>query len=267
MRTLGNDALLVLAEQLDIQTLPNVLGAGPQQDSYDDWHTARDSAVADLRAGGIIDPYGDVESDLAQALYILAKPERELLARSYGGQPGTRVCVALRAGRCALAVRAGADFEIGTLWSDGTADSLTTPILSALPACAPADVAAFSAPTSELANGLDNAEDTGGFADAFYALGAAEREATILGAAFGSCFAVTEIVARASADGIITRARGSVVVYDTDRGRVVAAPMVTPDQQVWTTVTSGTGHRVTQAVATLLEGLPGGRWLTPSHSD
>ncbi|WP_280399587.1 ESX secretion-associated protein EspG [Nocardia carnea] len=267
MKSLGSDALLAVAERLNIQTLPIVLQAWPQQDSYDDWHAAHGAAMDDLRAAGVIDCYGDIEPDLAEALYILAKPERELVARVHAENSETRVCVALRAGRCAAAVRAGAEFEIGPLWSDGSAASLTVPVLSALGQCDPADTAGFSAPTAELADRLDSAETTGAFADALFALGACEREATLLGAAFGSCYAVAEIVARASADGVTTRASGAVVVYDTDRGRIVAAPMVAPDQQVWTTVSSGTGHRITQAVSTLLEGLPGGRWLIPPHGN
>ncbi|WP_280433794.1 ESX secretion-associated protein EspG [Nocardia brasiliensis] len=97
--------------------------------------------------------------------------------------------------------------------------------------------------------------------DALYALGATDRDATTLGLTFGATHAYAEIVVCAHEDGVTTRAPGAVAVYDTARGRIVAAPMVSPDQQVWSTVTPGTDHRVAQAVATLIEGLPGGRWL------
>lgn len=258
MTTLTNDQLLVVAEQLNIQTLPLVFRVGPQQDSYDSWNTARGVAVDELLAAGIMDCYGDIESDLARALYIFAKPEYELLARRYTGEPATRVCVAYRDGRYASGVQSDDGFDIRTLWSDGTAATLTAPILAALGTCDPADISGFSVTTAALAEKLDEAETTSEYTNALYALGAPEREAIVLGAAFSSCNAFTEIVARAAAGGVAARSPGSVTVYDTDRGRIVAAPTVSPDQQRWTTMTTGTGHRIIQAVSSLLEALPKG---------
>ncbi|WP_280476840.1 ESX secretion-associated protein EspG, partial [Nocardia asiatica] len=93
--------------------------------------------------------------------------------------------------------------------------------------------------------------------------GGGHRAAAVRGLAFATGRAYAESVAYTHPAGLTRRAPGAVVVYDTGRGRVVVAPTVAPDQQIWSTVTTGTDHRVTQAVATLLEGLPGGRWLPP----
>lgn len=263
MRTLSNDGLLAVAERLGVQTLPLVLAAGPRQDSYDEWQAARERAVAELIAAEVFDPEGDVDTDLADALYVLAQPDHELVARGYGPEHTLRGCVASRAQRYAVAFRAGDSFDIGTIWCDGSPAALVRPLLDALGPGEPAAVGGFSVPADELAGRLNAAETTGDYADALYALGVPDRDATVLGSAFGSCHAYTEIVAYSHADGLTTRAPGAVVVYDTERGRIAAAPMVSPDRQVWSTVTTGSDHRVAQAVATLLEGLPGGRWPTP----
>ncbi|GGK98682.1 ESX secretion-associated protein EspG [Nocardia jinanensis] len=263
MRSITNDALLAVAEHLGVQTLPPVLAVGPRQDRYEEFRAARDHATAGLHADGIINRHGEVDTELADALLILAQPECELVARSYTADITTRVCVARRATHHAVAVRIGEEYHIGTIWCDGSPAALTAPLLAALGACDPADAPGFSAPTGELAIKLDNADHTDGYTNALYALGSNEREARILGSAFGSCRGFTEIVTCTHTDGVTTRAPGAVAIYDTARGRIVAAPLVSLDQQIWTTLTTGTDHRITQAVAALLEGLPGGGWPTP----
>ncbi|MFI5535603.1 ESX secretion-associated protein EspG [Nocardia sp. NPDC051900] len=261
MTSLTNDALLVVAERLGVQTLPLVLSVGPQQDSIEEYRAARERALSGLIGDGLLDAEGEVESDLAGALFVLAQPDRELVARVYTEDGARRFCLARRGEQHALAVRSGDSFEVTSTWADGSDAALTRPLLAALGSCEPAQIAGFSTLASELADRMDAAEGSGDYADAVYALGVGERDAAVLGLAFGSCRAYAEIVAYAHRDGLTSRAPGAVVVYDTGRGRIVVAPMVAPDQQLWSTVTTGTDHRVTQAVATLLEGLPGGRWL------
>ncbi|WP_342213049.1 ESX secretion-associated protein EspG [Nocardia neocaledoniensis] len=60
--------------------------------------------------------------------------------------------------------------------------------------------------------------------------------------------------------GLPPAPRGGGGVYPPARGGIVGAPMPAPDGQVWSTITPGTDHRLTQAVGALLEGLPGGGW-------
>lgn len=263
MTTLTNDAVLAVAERLGVQTLPLVLAVGPQQESYEEWQAARDRAVAELTAAGIFDAEGDVEPEVAQALFALAQPDRELVARGFADERRLRVCLVRRGEMHALAVRDGDSFDIRPIWCDGSAAALAGPLLAALGPAEAAEITGFSAPAVELAQRLDGAGTAGDFADTFYAMGVADRDATLLAAAFASCRAFTEIVAYSHEDGLTTRAPGAVAVYDTERGRLVAAPMVSPDQQIWSTVTAGSDHRVTRGIAALLEGLPGGRWLTP----
>ncbi|WP_336085349.1 ESX secretion-associated protein EspG [Nocardia sp. SSK8] len=260
MTTLTNDSLLAVADRLGVQTLPLVLAVGPQQDTIEAWRAARDAAVDELTATGVFDAYGDVEPGLADALHILAQPDAELVARGYGDGERRRICLARRGAGHAHAVRTGASFDITTSTIDGSDRELARLLLAALPACAPAEVAGVSVAADELAARLDAAETTSHYVDAMYALGIDAHQATVLGAAFGSCRGYTEIVATVHHDGLTTRAPGAVAVYDTARGRIVVAPMTAPDGQVWSTITPGTDHRLTQAVGALLEGLPGGGW-------
>lgn len=263
MTTLTNDALLAVADRLGVQTLPLVLAVGPQQDSIDQWREAQEHAVAQLIDDGLIDADGEVDSELAGAFFVLAQPDCELVARIYTEDGSRRASLVRRGEAHAVAVRTGDSFELRSIWVDGTGDALVRPLLEVLGPCEPAQIAGFSVLAEELSERLDAAGTSADYADALYALGVADRDATALGMAFASCHAFAEIVAYSHTDGTTTRAPGAVAVYDTGRGRLVAAPRVSPDQQIWSTVTTGTDHRLAQAVAALIEGLPGGRWLPP----
>ncbi|MGF6889168.1 hypothetical protein ABIA39_008546 [Nocardia sp. GAS34] len=262
MTTLTTDDLLVLADRLGVQTLPLVLSVGPRQDSFDDWAVAQRRAMLSLVGVGVVDADGEVDPELAAALHTLAQPERELVARVFTGEPGsTRICLARRGEQHALAVRAGDTFDIRPVWSGDSGAAVLRPMLDALGPCPPAEVTAFSVVSADLAERLDRAETSTDYTDAVYALGVAERDATVYGLAFASCRAYAEIVVYAHLDGVTTRPPGAVVIYDTGHGRIVAAPGAAPDQQIWSTVTPGTDHRIAQAIAALIESLPGGRWL------
>ncbi|MFC9661374.1 ESX secretion-associated protein EspG [Nocardia sp. NPDC127606] len=260
MTTLTNDSLLAVAERLGVQTLPLVLAVGPQQDTIDAWQAARDSAVAELTAGGVFDGYGDVEPGLAEAMFTLTAPEAELVARSYGEAEQRRICLARRGSQHAVAARTGSSFEVWAPGIDGSDRELTRLLLTTLPTCPQADITTVSVSADDLSRRLDAASSTSDYVDAMYALGIDAHEATVLGAAFGSCHGYTEITASVHHDGLTTLAPGAVAVYDTARGRIVVAPMTAPDGQVWATITPGTDHRLTQAIGALLEGLPGGGW-------
>ncbi|MBH0777583.1 ESX secretion-associated protein EspG [Nocardia bovistercoris] len=262
MTTITNDGLLAVSERLGVQTLPVALAVAPRQDSYDEWMVAQRRVTAELTRSGVIDAHGEVEPDLADALHILAQPDRELAARVYGTTSGVRrICLARRGGAHALAVRTEDGFDVQPVWADGGGQPLVRALLAILGPGRPAEVVAFSALSSELSERLAAALDSADYADAVYALGVADRDATAYGMAFAACHTYAEIVAEVHEDGTTTRSPGAVAVYDTGRGRIVAAPGIAPDQQVWSTVTPGTDHRIAQAVSALIETLPVGRWL------
>ncbi|WP_255648527.1 ESX secretion-associated protein EspG [Nocardia australiensis] len=256
-----NDGVLAVAERLGVQTLPLVLSVGPRQDSFEEWTAAQQRAVSVLVGSGVIDADGEVDPDLAVAMHTLAQPDVELVARIFTGSESIRVCLARRVERHALAVRTGDSFEIRPVWSDGSGAALVRPLLDLLGQGKPAEVVNFSAPASELSERFAAARTSADYTDAVYALGVADRDAVAYGMALASCHSFAEIVAYAHLDGQTTRPPGAVAVYDTGRGRIVAAPGIASDQQVWSTVTPGTDHRIGQAISALIESLPGGRWL------
>ncbi|MFC9993674.1 ESX secretion-associated protein EspG [Nocardia sp. NPDC127526] len=262
MTTLTNDSVIALATQLGVQTLPLVLSVGPQQDSHHEWQQAQERARAELQAARILDAHGDADPDTAAALFALAQPDRELAARIFTGEGTVRVCIARRGEENVVATRRGDNLDIRTIWADGKGDSLARPILEALGHCAPAEVASFSALSSDLAERLDSATTSEDYASAVYSLGVADNDAPAYGLALSSTHAYAEVVAYTYTDGVTDRSPGAVAVYDTARGRIVAAPAIAPDQQLWSTMTPGTDHRIAQAISALIESLPGGRWLS-----
>ncbi|WP_216911462.1 ESX secretion-associated protein EspG [Nocardia noduli] len=262
MTTLTNDGVLAVAERLGIQTMPLVLAIGPSRPTYDEWTAAQHAAVTELTGRGVIDGYGEVESDLADAMHVLAKPDRELVARIHRREGGPiQLCLVGRSGRHALALRSGDELDIGTVWSDGSGSAFVAALLRALGRGEPADIAAFTALASDLAERLSTARTAAEYTDAVYALGVDASDAPRYGLAFESCHAYAEIVAYAHDDGVTTRPPCAAVVYETGRGRIVVAPDAAPDGQIWSTVTPGTDHRVAQVISGLIDMLPGRRWL------
>lgn len=261
MTTLTNDAVLATSELLGVQTLPLVLEVGPRQDEIGAFLAARETALTGLRTAGLIDPHDEVDADLAAALFTLAQPERELAARIFTETGTRRVCLARRGAQHAVAIRDGDAIDVRTAWSDGEGATLARPVFEALGPAAPAAVASFSAPSDELRDKLDQAAASSEFTQVVYDAGVREREAIEFGLAMASCHAHAEIVAYAYDDGLTTTSSGSVAVYDTARGRIVASPGAAPDFRVWTTFHPGSDHRIAQAISALVETLPGGRWL------
>ncbi|MBF6211544.1 ESX secretion-associated protein EspG [Nocardia puris] len=261
MTTLTNDGLLVAADLLGVQTLPGVLGVGPQQDSEAAWRAAQDLARAELRRAGLVDGYDDVRGELADALHVLARPERELIARSYGQTESRRMCLARNGSAHAVATRVGTAFDVRTTWADDSGAALAKPVLDMLGPCPAAAIGDFSAPAAELRPRLDAATDAAGFAQVALTLGVDDREAMEFGLAMASCRVRTEVVAYAHAEGAGTRSTGAVAIYDTERGRIVASPGSSADLTIWSTFTPGSDHRIAQAISALIDTLPGGRWM------
>ncbi|MVU78945.1 ESX secretion-associated protein EspG [Nocardia sp. ET3-3] len=262
MTTLTNDGVIALAGHLGVQTLPLVLSIGPQQDSYSEWEQAQELARSDLRARRIVDAHGDVDTDTAAAFFTLAQPDRELAMRVHTADGPLRVCVARRGEDHVVATRRGDALDIHSLWSDGSGASLARPLLDALGPCPAADLTAFSAESADLAERLDAATTSADYANTVYNLGVPDTDATAYGLALSTIHAYAEIVAYAYADGLTDRSPGAVAVYDTARGRIVAAPGVAPDQTLWSTLTPGSDHRIAQSISALIDSLPGGRWLS-----
>jgi hypothetical protein len=82
MTTLTTDGVLAVAAALGVQTLPTALAVRPRHTDHGQLAAARAAAAAGLRDRGVLDPDGDVrDDDLITALFALARPERQLIAR------------------------------------------------------------------------------------------------------------------------------------------------------------------------------------------
>jgi len=231
--------------------------------------TAREAAVdratrnlvsRRLVADGVVDP------EWVVVLQALARPDRELAVRLVTPDGMARISVVRRGSVGVLARRIGDDISVRTLGAGADLRSVTGAVLAELPAARAAEVVPVGAPTPEMAERLWGTGDPRELADRIRGLGVEAQAAMALGSALGSREAFAEIVSYALADeeGRIRRAPGAVAVFYTKRGRLVAAPSMSPAGQLWTTLKSGTDHAVGQAIGQLAElsddgwGMPAG---------
>ena len=268
---LSDDQIDYLAVLLDLQTWPAVLAGGSRHEFVDEREKARAAAAAELSAAGWLtdDPHSTsgvgVTEALAEALVILSAPDVVLEIRCHRETSTGRICLARRGDHHVLATRTesglvlrdiaiGNDLEVGQLVTRLLEPADATQVV-------PLSVSSVSVPAGELQNRLDGAHTAAGYADALYAMGVAPADAATYALAFDACRGHTEIVAIECAPGRMRRSEGAVAVYETARGRIVAGPSMSPDGRVWSTLSPGTGHRISQAVTLLMETLPARRWL------
>ncbi|GAC69339.1 hypothetical protein GS4_23_01360 [Gordonia soli NBRC 108243] len=256
---LSVDALWRVGELLDVQTWPAVLDLRARHDTVEAHHAAATRAEQELAAAGLV-RHGAVDDALTLAVRTVADPESQCEARIFGADGIRRVSLTRRGLDHVLVLRKDESITIETVSIDGTA-TLAARIAACLGPAEPADVGAVSAPTAELASRLDSCTDAGEFADTLSAIGVDRREAVVYGAAFAERHGYAEIVASEFVEGRTQQSSGSVAVYETVRGRVVASPSWSPDGQMWTTLSAGSAHRIKQAIGLLVETLPNRRWM------
>lgn len=261
---LSDDHLELLGSILDHQTWPVVLAIEPGHDDAADLAAARTAAREQLTAAGILGdaPFAcsGVTEPLADALAVLAYPETLIEIRRFDEIGCKRTCLARNGDRHVLAHRiadAVAVCEI-PICDDGEVGAAVAKLLGRSDA---GHHPSFSAPADELRLRLDRAATAADYADALHAIGAGERIAAMYSAAFETCSGHTEIVAIESTPGRRTQSMGAIAVYDTAKGRIMAGPSMSPDGRIWTTLSAGTPHRISQAVVLLMETLPSGRWM------
>lgn len=263
---LSQDQIDYLAHLLDLQTWPAVLAVGPRHECADERERAWAVAASELNAAGWLTDDPDpavgvvVAEALAQALAILSHPDVLLEIRCHSDTSTRRTCIARRGDHHVLASRtdSGLLFRDIAIGADAEVGQLVARLLD--PADA-AQVASVSVTADDLRRRLDGANTAAQYADALHAMGVAAADAAAYAVAFDTCCGHTEIVAIECAAGRMRRSAGAVAVYDTSRGRIVAGPSMSPDGQIWSTLSPGTGHRISQAVTLLMETLPARRWL------
>ncbi|WP_216897439.1 ESX secretion-associated protein EspG [Nocardia alni] len=261
MTTLTTDGVLAVATALDIQTLPTALAVRPAHADAGQFAAAQLAAVSELHDRGVLDRAGDVlDEALTTALFALSRPERQLVARILpGGGTMIRFCLVRRGFDHAVAIRTGDELDVRTVWADEDPMTLARPLLAALGPCPPADIPAFSVPSIDLRERLDDPDTD--HADAVYHLGIPQDAAVAFGAALRRRHSTAEIVCYSHCDGLAVRSPAAAAVYDTAVGRIIGGGSVTADGQTWTTLAPGSDHRTAQVIAALIESLPEGRWM------
>lgn len=261
---LPDDHLDYLGSVLGHQTWPVVLAIEPRHQHAAELASAHILAAEQLRGAGILcdDRFVDsgVTELLSVALSILANPETVVEIRRFDASGCERMCLARTGDRHVLARRTGGAISVGEIpVSDD--DELGAAVAKALGSADAPPVPSFSAPAEELRIRLDRAVTAADYADVLHATGAGDHISAVYSAAFESCTGHTEIVAIESGPGRRTQSSGAVAVYDTAIGRILAGPSTSPDGRIWTTLSAGTPHRISQAVVLLMETLPSGRWM------
>jgi len=259
------DELTAMGLRVGGGDLPTVLDARLRYRTV----TARDAAVdratrelvsRNLIVDGVVDP------EFAAMLHALQRPDREFAVRLVTPDGTARISVVSRGSLGVLARRIGDDIGVRTLGDGTDSSSVASALLAELPQARPAELTAVGAPMPEMAERLSGTHDPRDLADRIRALGAEPQAAMTLGSALGSRQAFAEIVyyALAAEEGRIARGPGAIAIFYTKRGRVLAAPSMSPAGQLWTTLKSGTDHAFGQAIGQLAE-LGDCRWGTPTR--
>jgi hypothetical protein len=208
---------------------------------------------------------GSVHPDLIPVLGALQHPDRELAMRMVTPDGTARVSVVRRGTLCVRARRVGGDVTLRILGHGSEFRDVSRALLAELPAAGPANVEPVGGPLQEVAASLSGTHDALALADRIHCLGTDPLAATLLGSALASRQAFAEIVYSAldATSGRICRRPAAVGVFYTKRGRIVAAPSVSPAGQLWTTVKPGSDQAIDRAIAQLVE-LGEERWAPES---
>ncbi len=258
------DELAAMARRAGVGELPTVLDVRLRyrtitaRDAALD-HAARKLVYRRLIVDGAVDP------EVVALLKALQRPDREFAVRLATPDGTARISGVRRGSLCVLARRIGDDIGLRTLGHGVELPSVASALLAELPQSSPANVTPVGALREEMSERLSSTHDPVILADRIRALGAESQASMALGAALGSRQAFAEIVYYALADeeGRISRGPGAVAVFYTKRGRIVAAPSMSPAGQLWTTLKSGTDHAVIQAIGQLA-GLSDHGWGIPA---
>lgn len=248
------DELQAMALRVGIRDLPTVLDLGLHYPTIEAREAALDGATRSLASRHLIVD-GLVRPELVPMLQTLQRPDREFAMRFVTPDGTARISVARRGSMCMLARRVGEDVGLRILGDGVDVRTVASALLAELPQAKAADVVPVGAPLHEMSERLSGTHDPVALADSIRAVGADPQAAMLLGNALGSRQAFAEIVFYALADdeGRISRSPAAVAVFYTKRGRVVAAPSISPAGQLWTTLKPGTDHAFSQAIGQLAE--------------
>jgi hypothetical protein len=261
--SLTDDELQVVAARMGVDDFPTVLGVRPRHGHVDALQAAFDAAARALAGRGLLCE-GILAPDLAALLAALGRPDRQLAMRvvTPGGIDGiARISMVRRGALGVLARRVGNEFVLRGDEHRAGLVAATQVLIAELPRMDSARIEPVGAPLVAMTECLDETGDPTALADGIRALGAEPRAALLLGSALGSRLAFAEITysALAGDEDRISRCPAAVAVFYTRRGRIVAAPSISPAGERWVTLKSGSDHAIAQAIGQLIE-LSTERW-------
>lgn len=246
-------------ERLGVSAWPVVLDLQPGTDDAAELHRQSVDADRALIGSGLF-ASGEAAPWLESAVHVLAYPDRQLEIRTFTGGRTIRTCIARRGHDHVVAVRDRDDVEVRSvrLTEVGDLAALVRRCCGDVPAL---PFIAISRPSDEIVDRLGCCAPGHQMTDALHAMGASPTDAVVVSTALAACHARTEIVAVARDGVALIQSHGAVGIFDADNGRILASPSESPDGQVWTTLSPGSGHRIAQAIGLLVETLPDGRWF------
>ncbi|MFF2057399.1 ESX secretion-associated protein EspG [Rhodococcus qingshengii] len=243
---LSQDEIDYLRERLGLDGLPVVLGGATVHGSASAHRTAMQSAADSLSERDLL-PGGEIHHDLSARLRVLTRPKWELALRRHVGGSISRLCVAQGEFLCVEATSTDSSFALRSVTTEPAA-----PVVTALGSAEAMPIAVINAPTEMLSLAFGAGPDAGSVTSALINAGIPEDDARQLGSAIVSCTAFAELVGIPHSLGATTLMTGAVTVYDTLSGRLVGSTTRAADGTEWTSISSGTSHRLRQAVNALV---------------
>lgn len=255
--SLAAEALIRLGRAGGVCTWPSVLDLNSPAAEAEE---SRDR-IEEMRAIGLVDALTRPTPWTEATLAVLGKPEAQIDICITDETVVHRACLARRGPDHVFAVRCGDTIELSAPRIVDLED-IGRVVGSVFGPAEAARFAGISVPAGELRDRLDRCECVDDYTACFCAVGATRSDARTMSLAFETCHARGELVATTTVDGVRTESSGTVSVYDTDHGRIIAEPSIARDGRMWTTIAPGSCERMGHAVNQLLDTMRGPGWMS-----
>ena len=258
--SLSSQALVRLGLAGGVAEWPSVLDLSPPDGPTRDHVSTGEHPLDEIRASGLVDDVARPTSWTEATLTVLGTPEAQIDICITDDTTIHRACLARRGFDHVFAVRSGDTVELSAPRIVDV-DDIGRVVGSVFGAAEGARFTGLSVPTNELRDRLDRCECMADYTACFCAVGATRPDAHPMSLAFETCRARGDLVATSTVDGVRSESSGTVSVYDTDHGRIIAEPSIARDGRMWTTIAPGSVDRMGHAVNQLLETMRGPGWM------
>ncbi|NTY60688.1 ESX secretion-associated protein EspG [Mycolicibacterium sphagni] len=251
------DGMLVIADRLQLSDFPAVLGIRHNIPDDDLRYRVADQVARDLTAQGVLDIYGNPHPAVAAMVDTLGRPDRALEARWWrhdAGERMVRFALCRKGDRHVIAVR---DDALLVLQLVAPQIGLAAMVNTVLGSADPAAVDPLTGLAAELAECSTEAQVA--------RHGVGPSSARIYAEIISAPSSWVEITAtQRHAGGTSTHTDVAAGVVDSPRGRLVSLPRRVGGE-LYGSFLPGSPENLQRALDGLLEFLPAGGWLDPSH--